>query len=160
MTLEAIKSIIEERMPHAIAGEDPNTTPLTLTIALDKLKGVCELLHSHEATYFDSLSCITGLDNGPEVNTLEVIYHLYSIPHNLHLALKVVLDRSNPETDSVVDIWHAANWHEREVHDMVGVQFKDHPDLRRILLPDDWEGYPLRKDYEEQEKYHDVKVKY
>ena len=89
-----------------------------------------------------------------------MLYHLYSIPHDIHLALKVELDRTKPEVDSVTEIWKTADWHEREAYDLLGIHFKNHPDLRRILLPDDWEGHPLRKDYVEQEKYHEIKVKY
>ena len=91
---------------------------------------------------------------------MEVIYHLYSIPYDLHLALSVELSRKQPTVDSVTAIWRGANWHEREAYDLLGIQFNNHPDLRRILLPEDWDGFPLRKDYQEQENYHDIKVKY
>lgn len=160
MKFEDIKSLIEVEMSSAVLGEDEASSPQALLIQKDKIVEVCELLHSNEKTYFDSLSCLTGLDNGDEKNTMEIIYNLYSIPYDLHLALKVELDRSNPEINSVTNIWKSADWHEREAFDLLGILFKGHPDLRRILLPDDWEGHPLRKDYVEQEKYHDVKVKY
>ena len=74
--------------------------------------------------------------------------------------LKVVLDREKPEVDSVVDFWRTAEWHEREAFDLIGVKFLGHPDLRRILLPADWEGHPLRKDYQHQEYYRGIKVEY
>ena len=160
MQFEDIKSLIEKELPGSILGEDLASTPKALVIDPSQIKQVCEFLHTHEKTYFDSLSCLTGLDNGEEANTMEVIYHMYSIPFDLHLTLRVALDRSKPTVDSVTDIWKTADWHEREAYDLLGIQFKGHPDLRRILLPDDWEGYPLRKDYVEQEKYHEVKVKY
>ena len=121
---------------------------------------MCDLLLSNDQTYFDSLSCLTGIDNGEEEGTMEVVYHLYSIPYDLHLTLSVEVDRKEPSVDSVTDIWGGANWHEREAFDLLGIQFNHHPDLRRILLPNDWEGFPLRKDYSEQETYHDIKVKY
>lgn len=91
---------------------------------------------------------------------MEVIYHLYSIPHDESLAIKVVLDRQAPIVESVVDIWATANWLERETYDLLGIRFSNHPDMRRILLPNDWEGHPLRKDYEAQEAYHGLTVKY
>jgi len=74
--------------------------------------------------------------------------------------LKVVLPRENPEVDSVSQVWRTADWHEREAFDMFGIKFNGHPDLRRLLLPADWEGHPLRKDYKHQEYYRDVKVEY
>ncbi|WP_370089212.1 NADH-quinone oxidoreductase subunit C [Ekhidna sp.] len=160
MQFEDVKSLVELEEPNAILGEDLNATPKALIIHKDFIYRVCELLHINEKTYFDSLSCLTGLDNGEEKGTLEVIYNLYSIPHDLHLTLRVELDRSNPEIDSVSEIWRTADWHEREAYDLLGIKFSGHPDLRRILLPDDWEGFPLRKDYVEQEMYHEVKVKY
>lgn len=160
MKLEEIKSLIENHFPDSISGEDLNATPNALIIKSESIYAVCELLHSNEKTYFDQLSCLTGLDNGEDKGTMEVVYNLYSIPFDLHLMVKVEIDRSKPIIDSVSDIWKTADWHEREAYDLLGIHFNNHPDLRRILLPDDWEGYPLKKDYVEQEKYHEVKVKY
>ena len=160
MQFEGIKSLIEAELPGAVQGEDETSSHRALLIQKDHIVDVCKLLHVNEKTYFDSLSCLTGLDNGEENNTMEVIYNLYSIPFDLRLALKVELDRSNPVIDSVTKIWKTADWLEREAYDLLGINFNGHLDLRRILLPDDWEGHPLRKDYVEQEKYHEVKVKY
>ena len=115
-------------------------------------------LQQNPTTYFDQLSCITGIDNGTETNTMEVIYTLYSIPFNQSLNIKVVLDRINPEIESLSSIWKSANWLEREVFDMYGIKFLNHPDLRRILMPADWEGFPLLKDYKEQETYRNIKL--
>jgi len=139
-------------------------SPICLVIETDKLLEVAQFLHTHPSTYFDSLSCITGVDV-PENQVLEVIYHLYSIPYNLHLALKVIVPRNQegealPEVPSLTPIWKGADWHERETYDLLGINFVGHPDLRRILLPADWEGYPLRKDYEAQTYYHGIKVAY
>jgi len=103
---------------------------------------------------------LTGLDNGVEKSTMEVLYHLYSIPYNHNIVMKVETDRGNPIVDTVSSVWRTADWHEREAYDMFGIKFNNHPDLRRILLPADWEGFPLRKDYQEQEYYHGIKVKY
>lgn len=160
MTFKEIKSLISTAFPDAITGEDLVATPQALLVRPEYIHPVCELLHTSEKTYFDSLSCLTGIDNGPEANTMEVVYNLYSIPRDLHLMLKVELNRDQPVVTSMTDIWRTANWHEREAYDLLGIRFENHPDLRRILLPNDWEGHPLRKDYQEQEKYHGMNVGY
>lgn len=140
--------------------EIPNSTPFGLIVKQESLLSLCEQLYRNPVTYFDMLSCITGVDNGSEAGTMEVIYHLYSIPFNQSLALKVILPRENPEAESVALVWKSANWLEREVYDMFGIRFKNHPDLRRILMPADWNGFPLRKDYKHEEYYRGVKIEY
>ena len=139
---------------------DDTASPKAIKIAAVDLVMVMDTLYRNPTTYFDMLSCITGIDNGVQVATMEVVYNLYSIPFHHHLMIKVMLPRDRPEIDSVSHIWKTANWHEREVFDMYGISFKNHPDLRRILMPADWEGYPLRKDYTHQEYYRDIKVAY
>jgi NADH-quinone oxidoreductase subunit C len=139
---------------------DEFCTPKAIKISADDLLSVMEALYRDPATYFDMLSCVTGLDNGAEAATMEVAYNLYSIPFNHHLMIKVVLPRHKPEIESVTSIWKTANWQEREIFDMYGIQFKNHPDLRRILMPADWEGHPLKKDYKQQDYYRDIKVEY
>ena len=136
-----------------------------LTVPIERIAEVCMLLHKQEECYFDMLSCLTGLDNGVEKSTMEVIYNLYSIPFEHSLMLKVIIERNKeneplPEVPSVSHIWRTADWHEREVFDLMGISFSNHPDLRRILLPEDWVGHPLRKDYKAQEYYHGIQVKY
>lgn len=166
MTHTDIQSLIEETIgPKAVAGTIENATPKGLVVAADKLREVCQLLRDNEKTYFDSLSCLTAIDNGAETGTMEVNYNLYSIPFDIHLLLRVVVGRNKegeslPEVPSVSDIWRTAEWHEREAFDLVGITFEGHPDLRRILLPADWKGHPLRKDYATQEYYHGMKVDY
>lgn len=160
MNFSELRDLIRTRFPEAIAGEDLSASPQALLVNRTYIRRVCEFIHVHEQTYFDVLSCLTGIDNGPEAGTMEVVYNLYSIPYDLHLMLKVILDRDRPLLDSVSDIWRTADWHEREAYDLLGVHFEGHPDLRRILLPNDWEGHPLRKDYQEQEKYHGMTVVY
>lgn len=139
---------------------DEATTPKTVMVDAPDILKVCTTLQADASCYFDMLSCLTGLDNGPEAGTMEVIYNLYSIPFNTHLMLKVVVPRDNPEVPSVTIVYKTADWHEREAFDLFGIRFTGHPDLRRILLPADWEGYPLRKDYKHQEYYRGVKVEY
>lgn len=156
---EKLLSIIRELSREEIA-EIQNSTPFGVIIKKEVLLSVCERIHHDSDLYFDMLSCVTGVDNGTEAETMEVLYHLYSIPFDQSIVLKVVLPRENPELESVTSIWKTANWLEREVYDMFGIQFKNHPDLRRILMPADWKGYPLRKDYKHEEYYRGVKIDY
>ena len=96
---------------------------------------------------FNFLTDATCVDRFPMEPRFEVSYHLVSIPRRDRLRLKTKLSGSDPVVDSLVPVWPGANWLEREIFDLFGIRFNEHPDLRRILLPDDWEGYPLRKDY-------------
>ena len=139
---------------------DEAASPKAIKVSAQDLVIVMDALYRNPTTYFDMLSCITGIDNGVQAATMEVVYNLYSIPFNHHLMVKVTLPRDQAAVDSVSHIWRTANWHEREIFDMYGVNFKNHPDLRRILMPADWEGHPLRKDYAHQEYYRDIKVAY
>jgi NADH-quinone oxidoreductase subunit C len=139
---------------------DETASPKAIKISKDDLVNVMDMLYRNETTYFDMLSCVTGIDNGEQAATMEVVYNLYSIPFNHHLMIKVLLPREKPEIESVSHIWKTANWQEREIFDMYGIHFKNHPDLRRILMPADWEGHPLRKDYKHQEYYRGIKVEY
>lgn len=159
-SLEEIVAIVREACQHGEVSADETMTPKGVRIHPDDLRAVCIRLHEDPAVFFDMLSCLTAIDNGPEAKTFEVVYNLYSIPFNHHLALKVVFPRDQPEVDTVQDIWKTANWHEREAWDMFGIRFRGHPDLRRILLPADWEGFPLRKDYKQQEYYRGIKVSF
>jgi len=166
MNFEDIVTKISESFGESVI-EEKNEDGLMpfIVISKEKLLKVCSFLHETEGLYFDMLSCITGIDLGVDIGEMEVVYNLYSIPYNHSLTLKIRFERtiegnSLPCAPSLTGIWQTANWHERETYDLMGVYFEGHPDLRRILLPEDWEGYPLRKDYEEQEKYHGIKVQY
>lgn len=158
--LEIKLRLIEKFGEGVILAENSAYEQPQLTIASEKILEVCFFLRDTDQLYFDYMTCLSGMDNGVEKKTMEVIYHLYSIPYNHSLVLKVELERENPELPTVSIVWRTADWHEREAYDMFGIKFVNHPDLRRILLPADWEGFPLRKDYQEQEYYHGIKVKY
>jgi NADH-quinone oxidoreductase subunit C len=159
LSFEELRGVIRE-----LTGKDylvdTNATPGIVIIDAAELVNVCKHLHSNPATYFDMLSCITALDNGQQAGTMELIYNLYSIPFNHHLGLKVIMQREDSAVDSLSSIWRTADWHEREAYDMFGIKFNGHPDLRRILMPADWEGFPLRKDYKHQEYYRSIKIEY
>ncbi len=107
---------------------------------------------------FDSLLLISSVDNGN--GTLSVVYHIESTKHAHQLALKATMSVDNAHLPSVTDVWLHANWHEREVWDMMGIHFDGHPDHRRLLLEDDYPGHPLRKDFKEPDFYHGMKVPY
>jgi len=119
----------------------------------------CRFLKRTDGLYFDQLACITGMHNHKE-QTFDVIYNLSSIPYNYQIELLVNVSEESPVVPSLVELWKAADWLERETFDLFGIRFENHPDLRRILLPANWEGYPLRKDYKTQEYYHGIKVDY
>ena len=159
MTAEETIEILQEALDIEIRLKE-HSTPETLVVPVAHIKSVCRLLHEDERFYFDMLSCVTAVDNGVDAQTIDLVYHLYSVPFDVQLAIQTTVERQEPKVDTVSDIWRTANWHEREAFDLVGVVFEGHPDLRRILLPNDWEGHPLRKDYKEQEKYHGMSVVY
>ena len=129
-------------------------------VATDALVEVAEFLKSDSALAMDNLMCLSGADYPKEEPPrMEVVYHLYSYTHHHTFALKVHLPRENPAVSTVEGLWGVANFHERECWDMFGVVFTGHSDMRRILLPDDWEGHPLRKDWEDPEYYNGMHVK-
>jgi NADH-quinone oxidoreductase subunit C len=166
VSFEELKQFIVDRFgADVVVAEKPDNLQPYLVLQTERLAEICLELHDNELTYFDFLACVTGLDNGPEAGTMEVIYHLNSIPYNHQLMLKVLVQRNQtnepqPIVPTVSHIWRTADWHEREVYDMVGIYFQDHPDMRRILCVADWEGNPLRKDYKLQDYYHGIKVPY
>lgn len=160
LMFEDLLKIVKYNCIHGEPVIDNDAQPKAIKIDSKDLVKVCLALYQNESTYFDMLSCITGIDNGVQMGTMEIAYNLYSIPYNLHLMLKVTLARDAPAVDSLTDIWKTANWHERELYDMFGIHVNNHPDLRRILLPADWDGHPLKKDYKQQETYRNIKLDY
>lgn len=163
-TKDIQQRLIHEFKTDSIIIVNEKTSQPILQIPSELLLDLCIFLQKDEHLYFDFLSCLTGIDNGPERGTMEIIYHLTSIPYQTTVILKVIIPRKDinnlPSVSSVSSVWQTANWHERETFDLLGIHFKNHPDLRRILLPNDWNGYPLRSDYQEQTSYHGIKVKY
>lgn len=120
-----------------------------------KIEAVCERLREDPELDCEYLECITGVDY-PKENAIAVVYHVYSFTKKHRVVLKAFCDRAAPSLPTIVNVWSAANWQERECFDLLGVDFQGHPDQRRLLLPDDWEGHPLRKDYTEKESYHGI----
>ena len=122
--------------------QEPDT--VVARCARPALKGVARRLKEHPEIGYETLNFVAGVDH---VAHLESVYHVYSWKTNTYLELHVEVPTADPEVDSVCDVWPAADWHERESWDMVGIRYLGHPDLRRILLKDDFVGHPLRKDY-------------
>lgn len=120
-----------------------------------RIVDVCKLLKTDPELHFDYLECLTGVDL-PDDDVIQVVYHVYSYAKKHRIVLKCALDRAAPVLPTVNGVWRAANWQERECFDLLGVLFDGHPDLRRLLMPEDWVGHPLRKDYKEPEHYHGI----
>jgi NADH-quinone oxidoreductase subunit C len=125
------------------------------TVKRERIVEVCRFLKTEAGLEFDFLEDLTAID-WPKRNLIEVVYHLLSYVHRHTFKLKVEADRAAPSVPTVECVWKTANWFEREVYDLFGVDFPGHPDLRRIMLPDDWVGHPLRKDYQEAGGYHGI----
>lgn len=120
----------------------------TISVAREHIVAVCRFMKSSPGPGFDFLADLCGFDRGPEEEPrFEVNYHLFSTERYHRIRLKVLLHEEDVHVPTVTGIWRTANWHERETYDLFGVIFDGHPDLRRILLPDDWQGHALRKDF-------------
>ena len=154
MTFEEIHARLLTKFPSLGPLAPPNKDSFLLVPGGD-LAAICRFLEDDPATAFDCLMNLSAVD-WPKRNQIEVVYHLWSYQKLHAFILKLQLDRATPEIDSVESIWKSADWLEREQFDLMGVVFKGHPDLRRIMLPDDWVGNPLRKDYKEQPSWHNI----
>ncbi len=126
-----------------------------LEVPAARWRDACRAARELPALGFDFLRCLTGVDR-PEAGRIEVVAHLFSYRHRRALTLKTSVPRDTPELDSVAGVWPAADWHERELWDLLGVRLRGHPDLRRLLLPEDWPGHPLRKDWQEPDHYRGI----
>jgi NADH-quinone oxidoreductase subunit C len=120
---------------------------MTIVVKRAAIRKACAILRDDRQLEFNFLADITCVDWYPNEPRFEVVYHLLSIPRRERLRLKVRLAGDDPSLESITSVWPSANFFEREVYDLFGVRFADHPNLRRIMMPEDWEGHPLRKDY-------------
>ncbi len=141
---EMIEKTIRDTFPEAVLESTDIGGTLNIKLQPSSVLPVCEMLQSNSNMAFDYLADIAAID---WQDRIEVVYRLTALARNEKVVLRVDLDRDKPEVDSVTSVWKGADFQEREVYDLMGVTFTGHPDLRRILLPDDWEGHPLRKDY-------------
>lgn len=142
---DPIVETLKARFGDAITGVVEFRGETTIHVRPDAIADVCAFLRDDEAASYDFLSDVSAVDVWPDEPRFQVNYHLYSMKRNTRLRLKVRV-RDGQSLPSVTGVWPAANWFERETYDLFGVKFDNHPDLRRILLPDDYLGYPLRRD--------------
>lgn len=161
MNPEAIYQTLAEQFGEAVLSFDTEQAgDPNISIAASAVADVCTYLAETDTLAFDSLMCLSGVDLGTKEENFEVVYHLYSMQHRSKVVIKTFVSKTDPRLPTVEHIWKTANWHERETFDLYGIVFEGHSDLRRLLLPDDWEGYPLRKDYKEPELYRGMQVPY
>lgn len=174
MTGPEIIAVLESECGPKLKSKSPEALDPFVVIEPGDLVAVCQVLRDHPRLRFDILNCITGADyleldpkKAPKAGYephMEVVYHFSSFDHKRRFVVKVILPRWKdnkpgelPEVPTLTSLWPAADWHEREVFDLSGVNFVGHPDLRRLLLADDWVGHPLRKDYEFPLEYHGIR---
>jgi NADH-quinone oxidoreductase subunit C len=155
MTEQEIYTNLKDKFGDAVLEFGETALQPFITIKPEQVDKIAQFLRDEEQFAFDYLMCLSGVDLN---ENLGVIYHLYSMRHNHKIVLHTLTPKENPNVKSVAMLWRTADWHEREAYDMFGIRFEGHPDLRRILLPDDWEGYPLRKDYVQPEFYGGIRV--
>lgn len=165
---------LKQKFGAKITGANLENVDPWIEVAVDGLLDVCRYLRDEPSLAFDYLNSVTAVDylqTDPKKAAkaefephLELVYHMFSMQHKHSLVLKVMLPRWRddkpgqiPEAPSVSGIWSTADWHEREVFDLLGVRFTGHPNLRRILCAEDWVGHPLRKDYEMPLEYHGIR---
>ena len=153
MTPEEIHQQLASKFGEKVGPLMPAKMDAWCLIAADALVDVCK--HCKSELGFDGLMNLTAID-WPKKNQIEIVYHLYSYSKRHDFVLKVQLDRAKPEVASLECVWKAADWLEREQYDLLGVTFTGHPDLRRLMMPDDWIGHPLRKDYKEETQWHNI----
>ncbi|MEL6632839.1 MAG: NADH-quinone oxidoreductase subunit C [Bacteroidota bacterium] len=168
LTFPQMLEILQEEFPENVILEASSEVKQPwIQIQVEEIERFSTFLLHDPRFYFDFLNCLSGVDKGKDAQELDVIYHLTSMIHEHQLVLKVIVLKTSsedrdikPTVPSVSRVWRAADWHEREAYDMLGIYFEGHPDMRRILMPEDWPGHPLRKDYENPDTYHNIKVDY
>lgn len=147
MAQHPLVQVLRSWNPEAVSAASEFRGQLTVVTPAGLIRETAELLRSHPKLSFDLLADLTAVDRYPLEPRFEVVYHLRSMKSGQRLRLKAPLPSHEPRLESLVGLWPAADMLEREVFDLFGVRFLNHPHLRRLLMPDDWEGHPLRKDY-------------
>ena len=154
MTSQEIFEKLETKFGDQIIDLTENVDPW-IRVKPEAIADVCQYMLTDSDLDFESLMCLSGVDYEDHMT---VVYNLGSYAKKHKITLKVEVGREEPKVPTVEAVWRVANWHEREAYDMYGIVFEGHSDLRRILCPDDWEGWPLRKDYKVQDYYRGMKV--
>lgn len=152
MEAKEVFSRLERQFPGKVSGFKEDVLDPYLHVDSSVIVEICRTLRDDPDLKCEILSDLTGLDI-PKANKIQVVYHLFSYSHRHQVVLKVDLSREDPKVSTVEGVWKGANWMERECFDLFGVFFEGHSDLRRIMLPEDWVGHPLLKDYVEEEEY-------
>jgi len=153
MTPEALVARLSTVLPDApVSSPETSRGEIVIVVERDGLLAALQTLRDHPDLRFEMLTDLTAVDYLGRAPRFEVIYQLYSITHNHRLRVKVLLAEDDPTVASAAGLWKSANWTERETYDMFGIRFSGHPDLRRILMYEEFEGYPLRKDYPVQRR--------
>ena len=170
MTEKEIFDSLKEKFNDDIIEITEEVIQPFIIVKATAVEKISTFLRDEEKFQFDWLNNLSGVHypakEVPEeseekpIDEIEVVYHLYSMKHRHNIILKTRVPVSSPKVPSVAMVWRTADWHERETYDLFGIEFSDHPDLRRILLPDDWEGFPLRRDYITPEYYDGMKIPY
>ena len=146
-SVERAGATLKGKLGPDVLGGEVFRGQTTVVVNRDAIMMACKILHDDPALDFDLLAALTAVDYWPEEPRFAVVYQLYSLSKNVFLGLRVPLQGDSPELPTVEAVYPNANWHEREIYDMFGITFGGHSDLRRILLPHDWQGHPLRKDH-------------
>jgi NADH-quinone oxidoreductase subunit C len=140
--------LLKKQFPSEIVEVVEHRGDTTVVVKPGRIRDICRFLRDDPNVSFKYLSVIAGLDYAPQSPRFAVAYNLYSHKNHDRLTLKAYLESDTaPVIDSVVPVWSTADWHEREAFDLFGIKFKGHPNLKRILMPQDWSGHPLRKEY-------------
>ncbi|MDX1618773.1 MAG: NADH-quinone oxidoreductase subunit C [Balneolaceae bacterium] len=158
-TEQIVESLTNAFGESAITFEPEGKVEPWIRVEPGSIVEVSRYLRDDPELRLDTLCCLSGV-HYPDDEQYGVTYHLHSTKKGHSLTLKVRVSEEDPRVPSVESIWKTANWHEREAFDMFGIIFENHPDLRRILCPDDWEGHPLRKDYRQADSYRGMKIPY
>ena len=145
--MHSIAEKIKARFPEEFVESREHRGQLAVSVKKDRIVEICRFLHDNPDLAFNHITDVTAVDYPNDEERFEVVYHFYSIPKNQRIRLKARVREEDCAIDSVTGIWKGANFMEREAYDLMGIRFNGHPDLRRILLTDDFDGYPLRKDY-------------
>jgi NADH-quinone oxidoreductase subunit C len=145
MTVQAAVDKLKGKFSGSVIDVAEFRGETTVTVNKEDIVAICSFLKKDLG--FNFLTDLCGVDYLGNSPRFMVVYHLYNIGTHQRLRLKVPVEESDPRVDTVSGVWGTANWHERECWDLMGISFNNHPDLRRILMPDDWKGHPLRKDY-------------
>ena len=156
MTFEQIKNRLSDQFKSSVISNE-NLAENQVEVKGEDWFEVATFMKNDPKLLFDQLECITGIDTG-EDKPLQTHYNLHSMEYRHKIEVVISHDRKDPKVASIEQLWRIGDWFERETYDMFGIEYTGHRDLRRILCPDDWEGWPLRKDYKEQETYHGIMV--